>query len=96
MNKNEEKLAALKVLKEVIECVNEATEAISDFAEAYGYEPAEDDEISLPELAYIVGKITHKSPFCVEEILRTALEFMAENGISTIVEEDDSDDSEDE
>ena len=89
---NKEKVMALKVLKEAIESVNEA---IDDFAEVYGIE-LDEDVIPLAELSYIIGKITHKSPFCVEEILRTTLDFMAENNIKTIVGEDDCDDSEDE
>lgn len=93
MSKYEEKMKALQVLKAAVDKVDEVMAAIDDFADTYGIAPK---TISVEELARVVGKVTHKSPFCVEEILRTALDFLKENRIETIVAEDDDDDSEDE
>lgn len=90
MNDYEQRMKALDVLKDACEKVTDAMNAIEKLSEACGIKK---DKISVNEMAYAVGKITGKSPFCVEEILRATIKFMVENEVHDIyLGEEDEDD----
>jgi len=91
MNDYEQKMKALDVLKDACDKVTNAMDAIEKFSKSCGIKK---EEITVCEMAYAVGKITGKSPFCVEEILRATIKFMEENEIHDIYLDEENEDDE--
>lgn len=80
----------IKLLSAAMKQVDKAIEAIDAFAEAYGL-PKPGGEVSIGELAYLVGKETGGSPFCAEETLRCAFRLMHDLDLTITEKEDEND-----
>jgi len=91
MSKYEEKMKALEVLKDAIDAVNNATDAIDGFAEKYGLKPKE-KTVSLIDLAEMVSKETGMKEGCVYTALECAFDLIKDLDLTVTVAEDEDDD----
>lgn len=86
-----EKLMALQVLKDAIDAVNEATDAIDYFAEKYGMKPKE-KKVDLCELAKMVADETGRKESCVMDVLISTFDLIEDLGLTVVLDEEDEDD----
>lgn len=91
MNKYDEKMKALDVLKEAIDGVGAATKAIEDFVEKFVDDP-EESVVDLFDLTDMVSKELRKKPGCVYDILETAFNLIKDKKLTLVIEEDEEDD----
>ncbi len=91
MSKHEEKMKALEVLKEAIDAVNTATDAIDEFAEKYGLKP-EEKTVDLIDLAEMVSEETGMKEGCVYTALECAFDLIKDLDLTVTVAEDEDDD----
>ena len=92
MSKYEEKMKALAVLKNAVDKVDDALEAIDAFADSIGITPEKEKTVELPELAAMVAKEIKVRPGCVHAVLVTAFDLIREMDLTVVVEEDEDDD----
>jgi hypothetical protein len=90
MSKYEEKMKALKVLKDAIDAVNTATDAIDDFAEKFGMKPKE-KTVNLADLAEMVADETGMKESCVFDALTSAFDLIKDLGLTIVMEDEDDD-----
>lgn len=88
---NKEKLMALKTLKAALDSVDEAIEAIEEFATKHGIEP-EERTVDLCELTEMVVGETGLKPGCVYDALCCAFDLMKDLNLTVVAEEDEDDD----
>lgn len=88
---NKEKMMALKVLKEAIDAVNKATDAIDSFADRFGMKPKE-KKVDLYDLAGLVAGETGMKESCVFDALACAFDLIRDLGLTVVVDEEDEDD----
>lgn len=86
-----EKMMALKMLKAAVDSVDNALEAIEDFAEKFGIEP-EERKVDLYELTEIVAGETGMKKSCVFDVLTCAFDLIKDLKLTLVVEEDEDDD----
>ena len=92
MSKYEEKMKALAVLKNAVDKVDDALEAIDALADTIGIKPEKEKTVELPELAAMVAKEIKVRPGCVHAVLVTAFDLIREMDLTVVVEEDEDDD----
>jgi hypothetical protein len=95
MSKYEEKMKALEVLKDAIDAVNNATDAIDRFAKANGMKPqVKEDEktVDLIDLAEMVSEETGMKEGCVYTALECAFDLIKDLDLTVTVAEDEDDD----
>ena len=88
-----DKKEIMKTLHTAIMQVNDAMAKIDEVADELGI-VRQGDTIPLQKLAYMVGKDTGVSPFCAEEVIRSAFSIIHDLDLSisfTNNEEDDDD-----
>lgn len=88
---NKEKLMALKMLKAALDSVDDAIEAIEEFAGKYGIE-LEERTVDLCELTEMVVGETGMKPSCVYDALSCAFDLIKDLNLTVIAEEDKDDD----
>ena len=89
----EDKMKAMKLISESIKRVAELWENVEALADSYGI-VLPGSTVSIEELTSMVSRKTKASPFCVEEILRTAFGIIRD--LDLTVEDEDEEDDDDE
>ena len=104
MNKNDEKMQALEVLKEACECVTKAMNAMDAFADQHGMtveltkEVAKQEtekeprHVTIPELVAMVAGELDMKPDCIFAAIVTAFDLIGD--LDLIVDAEDVDDDE--
>lgn len=96
MNKNDEKMQALEVLKEACESVTKAMDAIDGFAAAHGMAVKLEKKprhVTIPELAEMVAEEIGMKPECAFGAIIAAFDLI--NDLDLIVDTEGEDDDED-
>ena len=95
MNKNDEKMQALEVLKAACDAVNNAMEAISDFAEKYGIEPnKKGGTVTIADLAEMVSDEIGMKEECAFAAIACAFDFIKDLELTVRVVEVEEDEEE--
>jgi len=95
MNKNDEKMQALEVLKEACESVVRAMEAIDGFAAAHGMAvnlEKKPRHVTIPELSRMAADEISMKPGCAYSAIAAAFDLIKE--LDLIVDAEDTDDEE--
>lgn len=91
MSKYEEKMKALAVLKDAVDKVDRAKDAIDAFADALGLNPEKEKTVDLPKLAAMVAVELKMRPGCVYTVLTAVFDLIRERNLTVVMEDDDND-----